>query len=103
MLRLLVKTAKKSPRKEKHATALIRGGSIVSIECNLQHRHSEHRALAKIWPNKRKGLKFINIRIRPDGNIGLSMPCPKCRKMLVEFGIREGKYSTENGFVEIKL
>jgi cytidine deaminase len=73
-----------------HATLLCRGGSIVACACNREGVHSEIAAINKVKRDKRKGLTFINIRVRRDGSLGVSTPCPACKKRLKAEGITRG-------------
>ena len=93
----LIKTALRSPERMMHATILTRGGSIVAVGYNHDDIHSEVSAINKLWPNKRAGCKFINIRIRRDGSLGLSAPCTRCMRELREAGIRSGRYTDSEG------
>lgn len=94
MVRLLKKIASKSDHEQfRHATIVLKGGAVISYGTNLGKRHSEVVALSKIWPNKRKGCRIINVRIRRDGSYGNSKPCPKCMAFLKENGIISVAYT----------
>jgi hypothetical protein len=103
-LNRLVKQASKSEHRFKHATLLCRGGSIVACACNRPGVHSEIAALNKVKRGKRKGLTFINIRIRKDGKLGISYPCKACESRFKDEGITRGfAYSGYNRIEEIRL
>ena len=89
-LNRLTKEASKSTHRYQHATLLCRGGSIVACACNRPGVHSEIAALNKVKRGKRKGLTFINIRIKKDGSLGISYPCAACRKRFKAEGIVRG-------------
>jgi len=101
----LIKTANKSPHiKNKHATLVFRGGSLISFGYNHGTIHSEVNALAKIWPNKRVGTSIVNIMIKTrSGNFGNSRPCNKCMKILRQDGIIKITYSIGKTFVEERI
>ena len=103
MVNLLKKIAMKSDHKNyKHATIVLRGGAVVAFGANLGKRHSEVVALSKIWPNKRKGCRIVNIRIRRDGSFGMSKPCKNCSKFLKENGVISVTYTVPNTLPTLK-
>lgn len=91
----LRKTALKSERLHKHATLIVKGGSILTCQFNNWVEHSEVRALKSIEPVK--GLTLINIRIGRSGNIKSSFPCLKCLKTMRDHAVRRVIYSNEAG------
>jgi hypothetical protein len=91
----LVRKASKSEHRYQHATLLCRGGSIVACACNRPGVHSEIAALNKVKRDKRRGLTFINIRIRRDGSLGLSRPCLACQRRFKAEGITRGSYTID--------
>lgn len=103
MTKLLKKIAARSDHDQfKHATLVLKGGAVISFGTNLGKRHSEVVALSKIWPNKRKGCRIVNVRIRRDGSYGNSRPCNKCMKFLKENGIKTVSYMAfEFGYTAI--
>jgi len=64
--------------------------------------HSELDALIKARDSLDK-CKVVNVRIKKNGNVGLSKPCPQCQKMLEDHGVERVYYTTENGFEVLEL
>lgn len=89
MKRLLIKTALKSHREQRHATLVLKGGAILAVGYNTPERHSEVNALRKLWPSKRRGCSIINLRLTKGGRIADSTPCERCREFLRESGVRK--------------
>lgn len=79
---LLAATEKSEHRNHRHATLVLRGGSLVAIGYNRSFQHSEVNALNHLWPNKRAGTTLINLRITRGGLFGMARPCPECREYL---------------------
>jgi deoxycytidylate deaminase len=44
--------------------------------------------------------RLVNIRIKPNGSIGLSKPCKYCMKLIVDFNIGEIYYTDKDGEFE---
>ena len=59
--------------------------------------HAETHVLKKIPKNKRKKAKIYVMRIKKDGTLGLSKPCPHCEASLIAAGIKRKNiwYSTD--------
>lgn len=88
MINQLIRAAKKSPKRFKHASLVIKGGAILAIGYNHDKVHSEIAALEKLWPNKRKGVTVINIRINKHDKLVDSSPCERCRDYMRKWKIR---------------
>lgn len=89
--------ALRSTNRMRHASLLLRGGSVVGYGFNHGDRHSESVALGKVWPNRRKGLTLVNIRLTPAGELGMARPCAKCWALLLESGVKKVTYSADGG------
>lgn len=59
--------------------------------------HSEFDALRHVWGEDLSGMYLVNIRIKLDGSLSLSRPCPCCTRMLLESGIERVYYSKSDG------
>jgi pyrimidine deaminase RibD-like protein len=100
MTKRIAREAEKSPERMRHVFALIRGGAIVAIGVNHGERHAEVVALGKLWPSKRRGCRFVSLRVRRDGSLGMARPCARCEEVLLDNGIARGLYSTADGRME---
>jgi len=64
--------------------------------------HSELKSILD-FPAPPRFLKrcfLINIRIMPDGSLGMSKPCAKCQQLLKDFSINKVYYSNRNEIFE---
>lgn len=100
MLKALERAAKRSPRIQRHATAVLRGGSIIALGVNTATRHAEESALKKLWPSKRRGTSLLNLRLKPSGMIGDSRPCLRCREFAKQAGVSSIFYTDDDGGIE---
>jgi deoxycytidylate deaminase len=99
---------------QRHFSFILLKGKLISIGWNeawkthplaakFGHRFSAiHSELASI-KNMQKNwsvlpkCKLVNVRIKPNGTVGLSKPCKYCRRLLADFEVGEVYYSDENG------
>jgi len=82
----------------RHATLVFKGGKLLARGYNHDNIHSEQVALSKIWPNKRKDVVLLNVRLSKNGeNLRNSKPCPNCQKFLEEFKISKVFYTDSDG------
>ncbi len=84
-----------------HGVIAMRGGSVVSVGTNIGWVHAEVAALRRIWPDQRKGLKIISIRIARSGRLANGKPCLECQKHLKENGIKTIWYSNSKSEMEM--
>lgn len=95
-----------------HAAIIVSGGNILSIGVNkfkkngfiksFQHHdycntHAECDAVLRV---RRKidltNAKIFVARLRRDGQVGNSKPCPMCENVLERYGIRRVFYTVDN-------
>lgn len=96
----LLNAVKKSDHKHhKHSTLVFRSGALVAWGYNRGYRHSEVNALCSIWPNKRRGLHIVNLRITRGGAFGNARPCKNCRAFLLGQGITKATYFDGSNWV----
>lgn len=65
--------------------------------------HSETNALLPVLKMKdidRSRIRVYLYRSHADGSLALSKPCPSCRKMLLDAGIKHIYYTTETSYME---
>lgn len=63
--------------------------------------HAETAALLPLLKNKDIDLSKVKVylyRQHADGSLAMSRPCPSCMKLLSDNGIKEIRYTTENGY-----
>lgn len=67
--------------------------------------HSElHCLLSFCRPLREVGdYVMVNVRFMADGSLGIAKPCNRCQKLLRDLGLLEVVYSTENGYLSLKL
>lgn len=63
--------------------------------------HSELRAIKKA--KIKNSFSLINVRLNKFGEIKNSMPCLKCKNILIEFNCKTVFYSTELGWQKLRL
>lgn len=80
-----------------HSALVIKGGAILAYGYNHDGRHAEVVALSKLWPNKRKGVTVLSLRLSVEGGLAMAKPCAKCAAFLAENGVRRVYYSTREG------
>lgn len=98
----------------KHGAVIVKGGSIIATGVNtlkyynpdldiLTSVHAEISAIKKV-KNKEKlrGSKMYVGRLACYGP-AQSCPCDNCKKVILEFGIRDVYYTTANGWERMKL
>lgn len=101
-----IKVARGSPRPQKHATLILRGGALCAWGTNSERQHAEVAAVRMLFPiSQTPGtLVAVNIRIRKDGSLGIAAPCEECKIFLRGVGIHTVRYSTnEGGFAIMRL
>ncbi len=92
------KIARRSDHKWAHHVAILfQGGEIVSIGYNKGECHAEEMAIRKLQMARGKAQTLRSVRIRRDGRLGASEPCPGCLKLILEAGIRRVYYSDYEG------
>jgi tRNA(Arg) A34 adenosine deaminase TadA len=91
----LLKTARQSPHKFKHASIIVRGGALVSAAYNTVNHHAETRAIGKAGSTE--GATLINVRVTKGGNLGMSLPCRECWEAIREAGIEKVIYTDSSG------
>lgn len=114
LVRIARNTKEVIDTKQKHFSFILLKNNIISFGWNqswkthplaarFNHRfnniHSEISAIKnmqKNWALLTK-CRLVNIRIRSNGELGLSKPCRYCLKAIIDFDIREVYYSNENG------
>jgi deoxycytidylate deaminase len=102
--KVIAKVANRSDHpSHRHATIVMRGGAVLSVGYNHNGRHSEVRALLKLWPSKRRGASIINLMVRKDGSFGRAKPCAKCQKFLTDNGVTRVTYSDYPSWVTWKV
>jgi pyrimidine deaminase RibD-like protein len=91
----LIKTARQSPHKFKHASVILRGGALIAAAYNTERKHAETRAIRKA--KKPEGGTLINVRITKKGRFGMSFPCMACWKAIRKAGIEKVVYTDYSG------
>lgn len=98
-----------------HFSFVIQNGQIVKWPTNknaipTKHKdraqiHSETGSLrkAKFLLMRKKPFDIINIRLNRQGALRMSKPCKKCLLLLKMVGCRTVHYSTDNGFVSMRI
>ena len=103
--------------RNKHFSFLILRNKIISIGYNLSftshpiaHKygyrfdaiHSELKCLLNTPypPSFFNKFMMVNVRIKSDGEVGLSKPCSKCQQLLNDFGIKTIYFTNKNGKFE---
>lgn len=109
----LKKLAEKVPSQHKHAAIIFQGTRIFSFgindytkQCSPEDKifgfysvHAEYAAMKKIRRKKAASLSIIVVRLGPRGTFLESTPCPKCSKLLKDFGIKKIFASNSEGKV----
>lgn len=94
MKKLLSRIAKKSPKRERHASIVMRGGAVLAHGFNHDGRHAEVAALSKLWPSERRGTTVISFRLTPAGAEGIAFPCEKCQQFIRAAGVKKVVFSS---------
>lgn len=55
--------------------------------CRDAQRHGVRQDQAVAWVRRKHGTHMLVWRVRGDGSLGASFPCPLCRAELVRFGL----------------
>lgn len=111
-----VKVAGNSQCRYSHGSIIRRGKTVVASACNVikthpvQQRYSSHvcsihaEAAAVIKAKSNTiGTVCYSVRIRPDGTLAISKPCPSCRSVLIDAGIRDVVYFDGNFIVKERI
>lgn len=102
----LIKAAQRSKRPQQHAAIIMKGGAVLAVAHNQYKQHAEIRALKKIhpygvpfntWRFEAMNLTLFSIRINRRGELRNAKPCPDCRRVLYELGVRTLFYSSDDG------
>lgn len=80
-----------------HASAVLKGGSILALASNQPIRHAELVALGQLWPNKREGTVVWSIRVSRRGTLTMARPCKKCWEKMKVYGVKKVVYSNWEG------
>lgn len=94
------KLARTSNRHQNHVAMVFRGGALISMASNRDKRHAEVAALSKLWPNKRKGVTLISLRVGKDDRFKNAEPCKACWAFIKSSGVKRVMWSGEDGRVE---
>lgn len=105
--------------RQKHVAALYKGSRLISLSHNQMfpdryHRHYSgkddrqfrHAETACIKPERWRGEEELRgctlyvVRMRLDGRIGMSRPCPDCRAAIQDAGIGRVVYTTGEGGIK---
>ena len=100
---VLRRLASQSPQAMRHASVVLKGGSLLSWGFNHDGRHSEIAALLKLWASERKGTTVINLRVRKDGSFAMAKPCGECQVQMKDMEVRNVFYSTPMGWEGMDL
>ena len=106
-IQLAIKEAHKSDHKSfRHGAVLIMGKKVIAKGHNkLQYNNgfpfkSVHAEMDTIWTaktkyNKLDRCKMYVVRVRNNGNLGLSKPCVHCSNLIKKYKIKDTYFSTE--------
>lgn len=92
---------------------IVRGGKVLSVGfnkrlCNsfthhykvTEHCATTHAEMDAILRQRKKirfdGAKIYTVRIRADGSVANSRPCPMCTEVLTAYGIKKAFYTISN-------
>lgn len=90
--------AKRSDHKWAHHVAfIVRSGVTVAVGFNKGELHAEEMAVRKLLMSEEEGSHLYSVRVRRDGRIGASKPCPRCEKVIRDAGIRAVYYHDYDG------
>ncbi len=80
------------------AAVVVRGGAVLSLAANHREagKHAEYRALNRI-----RDVQGATIYVMRKNKL-TSKPCPKCRQLLLERGIKKAVYINTDGHIEIE-
>lgn len=96
--RAIRRIAKKSDHRWAHHVAILVGeGRIVAVGYNKGVTHAEEMAVRKLKMSGGSAARLYSVRIRRDGKIGASKPCPNCESLLRDAGIRDVYYNDYDG------
>lgn len=114
MIRIAIKAAKTSKHKQHIGAIVSKGQRILSTACNavrykrgsftkkwINSLHAEQAAILQIDDKQLKGASITVVRILKNGTLGNACPCPICRELIISKGLKEVRYSNENGDIVI--
>lgn len=95
-------------------SVIVQGNKIISWGYNQNKTHSqaphsykfihaEFDSIRKLTPEQLKGSIIYVYRETKNGDLGMSKPCPSCKKLIEDVGIKGIAYSTESGYVYERL
>ena len=64
--------------------------------------HAEMDAAIRLGRTNCKSLTIVVMRIRSNGKLGLSKPCPGCMHLIEQLGFKKVYYSAEQNFMELR-
>lgn len=114
MMRAAIETiaSKVEKTRQNHVAFLFRKSKLVTIGCNKPRTHpatkkyhyepkvhicAELDACLKAGDVDFTLYTMLVIRIKKDGSLGMSKPCPGCQHLLKSLGIKSVMYSDESG------
>lgn len=110
MMHIAIKAALLSSFRQRMGAAVVKGGRVLSVACNaVRHKegrfsrkwinslHAEQAALLMLSEQSRKGASIYVARVKKDGSLGNSFPCPHCMELIVNSGVKEVFYINEEG------
>jgi len=95
-LNSMIKAAKKSRHhSHKHSAMVFKGGAVISVANNTEHRHAEVAALGKVAHYK--DMILLSVRVGKNGELRMARPCGDCLAYIKSRGIRTILFSDEQG------
>lgn len=110
-----IEMAKKASRHGKHdrylvGAVLVKNGNVLSIGSNSNKTHpfmgrrTTHAEIAcmigRRWQDFKHATMFVARTSKVNCRVGMARPCPTCRHVLRDFGIKSIYFTSENGVVE---
>ena len=108
---LAVKIAEKSTSKFRLGCLIVKKGKIISVGYNSMtkthpksksfgnHLHCEIRALLSLSKEESRNASLYVVRIKKDGSLGTSKPCPTCYEALKVSNVKTVYYIDGNNVV----
>lgn len=118
IVKLAIKSAKKSPYKYQLGAVVIKGDKVYSSGFNhlryvgkneekfVKYSNSIHAEVhaVKNCKTEIEGKDVVVVRLKyDDRHFGLSKPCPSCMNYLKSVGVRKVIYTTDTSFEVIKI
>ena len=115
MINVAYKTAQKSTfERHRLGSVIVRGHRVLasgsnsirySKEIGKSTLHAEEAAIIQMLKSRRQhllvGADIYVTRVRPNGSVGLSKPCPRCMELIRSVGINRVYYTDDTGIVEV--